>query len=192
MGGCIDVESPLAGQLVGEPVRGVHEPVRPVPDLSFVLAQPGCLEGVPFRGRGKGPVSGVTASGRVGVDHPGRLLGGSDVHPHDGVAQSLAVLVEGHDRHGGGIVGDPRYFVGLQSRALHHQPGGCHECLPPVVRGLLGPAGSRVRGLVRGRREGDRRAHEIKDSDPARFGTEVDSHDIRAAGEGVGVLEDGQ
>ena len=48
--GGVDVEGPLAGELVGEPVRGIDKTERLIPDVALILAQPGGLEGEPLSG----------------------------------------------------------------------------------------------------------------------------------------------
>ena len=192
VGGGVDVLGPLAGQLEGQPVRRVDQAVGLVVGLALVLAQPCGLEGEPLGGRGQGAASGVAPCGRLRVDDAGGLLGGADVHPHDRRAQSFAAMVEGDDGHRRRVVGDTLDLVRLDAGALHDAVDRGAQGVPPVDRRLLGPARRRMGRRVGRRREGDGRAVQIEDPHSARLRAEVDAHDVRTAGQGVGVGEDGQ
>ena len=104
--GRVDVGGPLAGQLVGHPVGGIHQAVCRVVGLALVLPQPCGFEGVPLGRGGGGAPAVVEPRHRIRLLSAGRLLGGAHVHPHDRRPEGLATLVHGDHSHGGRVVGD--------------------------------------------------------------------------------------
>lgn len=74
-------------------------------------------------------VAGVAAWG-CGVNNASSLLCGTHVHPHNGVAQCLTVLIKGNDGHRRRIVGKTGDLKGLEAGTLHHRAGGRDEHPP--------------------------------------------------------------
>ena len=176
-GGGVDVEGPLAGELVGQPVRRVHKAVGVLVDVGLVGAQPGCLEGVPLCGRGHGAAAVVVACPVVNRFGACALFGGAHVHPHDRVAQLAAVFVHRDDGHSRRVVGDAGDVTGGDAGVSHDAPHRCDEGVPPVFRALLSPSGVRVIGLVGRCGEGNRGASQVENRSPTRLCAEVDSHE---------------
>ena len=176
-GGGVDVEGPLAGELVGQPVGRVDEAVGVLVDVGLVGAQPGCLEGVPFRGCRHGATAVVVACPVVNRFGACALFGGAHVHPHDRVAQFTAVFVHRDDGHCRRVVGDTGDVAGGDAGVSHDAPHRCDEGVPPVFRALLSPPGVGVIGLVGRCGEGDRGASQVENRSPTRLCAEVDSHE---------------
>ena len=176
----VDVERPLAGELVGEPLGRVDEAVGVLVGLRLILLEPRGLEGVPLGGRGHRAAAVVEARPVIDRFGAGGLLGRADVHPHDRVAQLTAVPIHGDDGHRRRVVGDAGDVASGDAGLVEDLAGRGDEGVPPVGGALLGLAGAGVVGLVGGRREGDRVSGEVEDRGSARLRTVVESHDERA------------
>ena len=173
--GGVDVDGPLARELVGEPVGGVDEAVGALVAVGLVRAQPGGFEGVPFGGRGHRAAA-VVIAGPV-LDRLGAraLLCGAHVHPHDGVAELVAVLVDGDHGHGRRVVGDAGDVARGDAGLVHDALDRGHQGVPPVLGALLRPSGLGVVGLVGGGGEGYRVPPQVEDGGPARLRAVVDA-----------------
>ena len=176
-GGGVDIEGPLAGELVGQPVRRIHKAVGVLVDVGLVGAQPSGLEGVPLCGRRHGAATVVVACPVVNRFGACTLFGGAHVHPHDRVAQFAAVFVHRDDGHCRRVVGDAGDVAGGDAGVSHDAPHRCDEGVPPVFRALLSPSGMRVIGLVGRCGEGDRGPSQVEKRSPTRLRAEVDSHE---------------
>ena len=176
----VDVGRPLAGEFVGHPVRSVDEVSSLAVGLRLMLAQPCRFKGVPLGSGRRSAGTVVEASNRVGSLSAGRLFSGADIHPHDGWTQLVAALVHGNHGERRSVIRDTGDSCRGNSSGRNGAVAGCLQCLPPLFGILLGPAGMRMGGLVRGCREGKRTPLKVEDRDSARLGAIIDAQEVGA------------
>lgn len=118
----------------------------------------------------------VVQSGyRIGFFGAGSLLGGAHVHPHDGWAEFLTLVVHGNHGEGSGIVGDSSNVRRRNTGFLNSSVARSLECGPPFAGALLGPSGTLMGRPVRSSGIGERTPVNIEDAHPARLGTIVNA-----------------
>ena len=171
----VQVHSPAAGQLKGQPVRSVDNAVCLLVDFRLVFLQPGCLEWVPLSSNRHGATTVIQLRPALGLVASLGLLNGSNVHPHNGVAKGVTLLVESNDGHRGCVVGDARDLTSRDTGLVEDAANGGLQCLPPVSRRLLCLTRTREVRLVWSACKTQRVTTKVENRSAARFRTEINA-----------------
>ena len=156
--------------------------------LGFVFLQPCGLERVPLGDRRGGARAVVEACDGLRLVRAGRLLGGTNIHPHDGGAKRFALRVHCHHGERRGVVGDTCDFGRGNARKLNRLVARRLQRPPPIFRILLGVSGTWMRRLIGRRREGQRATFDVEDRDTAGLRAVINTEEVRGVGNHVSLL----